>query len=95
MVNKSFLKVGNTFFDIGPLCSFNFYPDKKGYIMMNMYFLSKDKPVRVKIRNKNELSELLYGLDKYIDPDFRESLMALINEIDKIKQSEKRNNKPI
>lgn len=92
MVGKSFLKIGTTYFDIGPLCSFNFYPDKHGYVIMFLHFLSKDQPIKVKIKNKNELSEFFYGLDKYIDQDFRESLMALIEEIDKLKQNQRKEN---
>ena len=76
MVGKSFLKIGTTYFDIGPLCSFNFYPDKHGYVIMFLHFLSKDQPIKVKIKNKNELSEFFYGLDKYIDQDFRESFLV-------------------
>lgn len=86
---KQFLKIGTTYFDLASLCSFRFYPDYKGYIKMYMYFLSRETPIKVNIKNKNELSEFIYRLDTYMDEDMRGSLQALIDQIDKMKQEER------
>ncbi len=85
---KHFLKVGTTYFDLSTLCSFRFYPDYKGYIKMYMYFLSRETPVRVNIKNKNELCEFIYRLDTYMDEEMRGSLQALVEQIDKMKQDD-------
>lgn len=85
---KHFLKVGTTYFDLSTLCSFRFYPDYKGYIKMYMYFLSRETPIRVNIKNKNELCEFIYRLDAYMDEEMRGSLQALVEQIDKMKQDD-------
>jgi hypothetical protein len=85
---KHFLKVGTTYFDLSTLCSFRFYPDYKGYIKMYMYFLSRETPIRVNIKNKNELCEFIYRLDTYMDEEMRGSLQALVEQIDKMKQDD-------
>lgn len=88
ITGKNFLKVGTTYFDLTTLCSFKFYPDYKGYIKMHMYFLSRETPIKVNIRNKNELCEFIYRLDAYLDEEMRGSLQSLIEQIDKMKQDD-------
>lgn len=87
--NKNFIKIGQTYIDLSLLVTLRFIADKKGYIKMFLYFVSRDVPVMVKIRNKNELSELFLQLDAYLDSTLKDSLTRLIDEVDNLKHKNK------
>lgn len=88
---KNFIKVGINYIDLAPLCSFRFIPDNKGYIKAYLYFLGRETPVLIKIKNRNELAELFIALDAYLDNTLKESLNKLIDEIDKMRREFKNN----
>lgn len=81
---KNFLKLGATYIDAYLLCSMNFKPDKSGYVTAVLHFLSKDKPVFVKVKDKNELAEFFLQLDSFLDGELKSSLVKLIDQIDEL-----------
>lgn len=80
---KSFIKVGHQYVDIKECVSFYFVKDPTGYVEVNFIFLSNIDPLKVKIKNKNELSFFFLELENFFDdPMLIGNLKALMKEID-------------